>query len=101
MSGVYVGLDVVDGATTYGLDGLYVVGVHPNGPADRAGVRSGDVVSHVEGVSVKTKPELRRALDMAGVGRVAHVTLSRDVGGQSQRCDIVLSLQLVTGNGNR
>ncbi|MBV8222273.1 MAG: PDZ domain-containing protein [Candidatus Eremiobacteraeota bacterium] len=41
-----------------GRNGVWLVGrVHPGGPADRAGLRSGDVVTAVDGVSVQALEE--------------------------------------------
>lgn len=41
------------------LNGVYVIGLTPNGSASEAGIREGDIVKEVEGVKVKNVNELQ------------------------------------------
>ncbi len=47
-------------------DGLIISGLSDDGPADKAGLHSGDRILQVEGQSVETLPELFRAVWSAG-----------------------------------
>ncbi len=64
----YVGFLAYDKeiATFYGLDrletGVYVVNVDSNGPAYQAGIRSGDVITAVDGATVDTMVDFRRTV---------------------------------------
>jgi len=46
-----------------GAGGVFVRSVVPNGPADRSGIRPGDVILDVEGKAVSTGRQLFKALD--------------------------------------
>jgi hypothetical protein len=50
--------------------GLRIVGVNPGSPAERAGLRAGNVLTSVNGVRVGSQQDLLRALDNSG-GRVS------------------------------
>lgn len=52
--------------TTEALGHLLIAGVHDGGPADRAGVKAGDIVLRVEGASVRTLAEMYRRMWSAG-----------------------------------
>lgn len=58
--------------------GLSVRSVIPGGPADRAGVRVGDVVTEVEGHEANTPEHYERALDLIAPGAKVDVRIIRD-----------------------
>lgn len=73
-------------AAPFGIPGVVIAGVMPNLPAARAGLRGldrnagrlGDVIVAVDGKPVKTVAELAAALEKAGIGNTATVTIWRD-----------------------
>ncbi|MEX2454603.1 MAG: S1C family serine protease, partial [Rhodospirillaceae bacterium] len=72
-------------------DRLYVTGITPDGPGDRAGFRPGDAVLSIEGIPVDNLADLYRALWSAGnAGAEVRYTVLRD--------DDVLNLRVVTGD---
>jgi serine protease Do len=56
-----------------GLHGALVADVTPNGPAAKAGLRSGDVVTRVNGVDVASNVALTRQVASVQSGGVMHV----------------------------
>ncbi len=58
--------------------GPVVSQVTPGSPADRAGIRLGDVVIAVDGKAVQTAAQLRNLLALLPVGRVTRLDLRRD-----------------------
>ena len=57
--------------------GAIVANVTPGGPSDRAGLQSGDIVTSVNGVKVKTSSELTREVAKATAGDVLRLDLIR------------------------
>eukprot|EP00760_Papus_ankaliazontas_P019080 PhM_4_TR17869/c1_g1_i2/m.61712 len=115
-----IGLDVVE--SPMDPPGLIVVSAHPNGPAHRAGLRSGDVITYVDGHEVRTREDLRALLDAQravshqhpqqhhrmpycgssggnGSERCVPIHVLRDVGAP-QRIEIPLSLALTPNNNS-
>ena len=81
----FIGVEVVNAAPY----GAYVVGVEQNGPAANAGIVSGDAITKVNGVTIKSIAALTKAmgalhpgervaigLSAAGVDRVVHLKLA-------------------------
>jgi serine protease Do/serine protease DegQ len=70
-----------DIAKEYGLgeaSGALVAGVAPGSAAEKAGVRTGDVVTAVDGHGIRSAAELRRAIGMLRVGDKVELSLLRD-----------------------
>lgn len=66
-------------AEIYGLDsGVYVDSVTAGGPADRAGVRPGDVIVAANGRTVASLDDLTIARDEAGIGGALELTIWRE-----------------------
>jgi S1-C subfamily serine protease len=68
-------------------DGVEVVEVLPGGPAGAADVRPEDIVVAVDGVRVRSVPELKDRLDGDAVGRAVTLTVLR--GGDTRRRSVV------------
>ncbi len=65
-------------------DGIIIAGLSDGGPADLAGLKSGDIITQVEGQSVESLPELLRAVWSTGdAGVDISVTFERDYVQQS------------------
>lgn len=60
--------------------GALVASVFPGGPADRAGLRKGDVILSFDGHTVVSHDELPWVVSMAGVGRTVRIDVARDGG---------------------
>jgi len=66
--------------TQESADGLVIVGLSDDGPADLAGLHSGDLIQQVNGKSVTTLPELFRSVWATGdAGVEISVTYERDL----------------------
>jgi len=68
-------------AKSFGLrqaKGALINDVLKGGPADKAGIRQGDVITGFNGTEVKDPGHLQRLVAEAGVGKPVRVTVSRD-----------------------
>jgi len=74
-----------------GAGGVLVVRVDPDSPADRAGLKAGDVVTQIGDRAVERGSDLRRAVREADEGDTLHVTVSRR--GTSRELEIVLQVR--------
>jgi S1-C subfamily serine protease len=84
MRGNYLGVDLQemnsDLASYFGTDaksGVLVTRVERNSPAEKAGLRSGDVVTQFNGKKVSSADDLREALDDLEEGQDAKLTVLR------------------------
>lgn len=59
-------------------EGLYVVRVEEFSPAEKAGIRGGDLITHFDGKRVKTFEELQQLKNKKNEGDVVKVTVKRD-----------------------
>jgi membrane-associated protease RseP (regulator of RpoE activity) len=66
-------------------EGVLVTDVVPGSPADRAGLKVGDVVTDVGGKPVEDADDFRRALKAFGSGEVVLLSVSRDSRTESVR----------------
>ena len=68
-------------AQSFGLKqakGALVNDVIKGGPADKAGIRQGDVITALNGTEVKDPSHLQRQVAEAGIGKVAKISIFRD-----------------------
>ena len=77
----YLGISIVDVTAqiseTYGLpQGIYISSIEPGSGADKAGLEKEEIITAVNGRSVKTSEELRDYLDRYSVGETVTVTVS-------------------------
>jgi serine protease Do len=73
------------------LEGVIVAGVIPDGPAARAGIRAGDVITALDGRKVHDPTGLRYVTAELGAGVEATVGLYRDGAEQSARVTLTES----------
>jgi S1-C subfamily serine protease len=59
------------------VDGILVVRVIPNTPAERAGIRRGDVITTVNNQSIKDSAELQSIVDKTGLNKSLKLKLQR------------------------
>jgi len=91
----YLGVKIVSAAEAkqyYGLSidkGIYVAKIVAGSPADRTGIRVGDVIIKIDGEDVSTLGDLRRVLDKHKPGDEVTVELVRS--GQT----LILTAKLV------
>ncbi|HPX62035.1 MAG TPA: Do family serine endopeptidase [Deltaproteobacteria bacterium] len=71
------------------VKGVLINGVMKGGPADKAGVRQGDVVTHLAGTEVKDPAHLQRLVAEAGVGKPVDIKVYRE----GRAVDLAVSLQ--------
>lgn len=67
-------------------DGVLIVQVAPNSPAQRAGLRSGDIISKINNQSVKDSNSVQQAVDASSVG----ARLPMEVRRSGQNVDLVV-----------
>jgi S1-C subfamily serine protease len=76
-----VGLDVVRSSQGGGpARGAMVASVQPGGPAERAGLRRGDVIVAVAGSPIQGPAAMVAAVEKSGVGRPLALTVNRNGG---------------------
>ncbi|NJN29878.1 MAG: trypsin-like serine protease [Synechococcales cyanobacterium RM1_1_8] len=59
------------------VDGVLVVRVLPNTPAEKAGIRRGDVITQVAGKTVTSASELQAQVEQSGIGNALRMQLRR------------------------
>ena len=60
------------------MEGSLVGNVTPGGPADKAGIKRGDVITEVDGNKIKDSTQLRNVVAAVKPGTKLHITLLRD-----------------------
>ena len=90
-----------DIAKEFGLtesSGALVAGVAPGSAADRAGVKTGDIITSINGVSMKDAGELRNTIGMLRVGDKVEIGLLRDGKARKVNALIAERSELETAN---
>jgi serine protease Do len=75
-----------EGLTVEGDKGILIVRVMPNSPADRAGLRAGDVIQTVNGQTVTTPDQIQNAVEKTTVGNALPLTIQRN--GETSNLDV-------------
>ncbi|MEE8825785.1 MAG: trypsin-like peptidase domain-containing protein [Eubacteriales bacterium] len=79
-------------------EGVYVASVISGGPADKAGIKAGDIITSMDGTSVSTKEELINNLKYYAAGEQVEISLSR-INSQQNGFDKV-KVTVTLGNKN-
>ncbi len=61
-----------------GSSGVQVVSVNENGPADKAGIKAGDIIVGADGELISSGEELKNAIKEHGAGDKIHLTIVRN-----------------------
>ena len=80
-----------DLAGSLGLElpqGIVISDLHAQSPFADAGIRVGDVITHVDGLDVNTPAEMVFRMSVAGLGHTARITRLR--AGQSETIDVAM-----------
>jgi serine protease Do len=95
----YMGIQYIDGSnvspqeqTQLGLDkhaGVYVMSVVPNSGAEKAGIKKGDFITQINGVTVNSQPELQGEIARYHPGDNVNVMYSHD--GQTMTASVKLT----------
>jgi len=88
-------------AKEYGLSGssgALVTAVAPASSAERAGIKTGDIVTSVNGAAVKSQGELRNAIGLMRLGDKVEVGLLRD--GAARKVTAVIAERIETDIAN-
>lgn len=85
---------------TTSLDGAAIANVQPGSPAEKAGLRQGDVITAMNGRTVRSAAELRARLGLTPVGDRAELRIMR--GGSTRTINTQIAApQEVAGNGGQ
>ena len=83
--------DIAEGLGLKSTEGVLVADVSADGPADKAGMKAGDVILAVDGQSIKELKELPRLIADIDPGKVSDVTVWRD--GSRKSLDVKIGTQ--------
>ena len=72
-----------------GSGGAYVSSVKENGPAARAGIEAGDIITHIDGKPIEHWEDLPWYASIAGISRAVPLTVHR--GGKTRELDVMLA----------
>ena len=86
----YLGVEDAQTAAQLGVNayGVYVVEVVKGGPAERAGLQSGDRIVSIDGTEIGTKDDLGTLMQKHAAGDSLAITIAR--GGQMQTINVTL-----------
>ena len=90
--------EIADAMKLKGLSTGALVGeVEPNAPAAKAGIKTGDVITAVNGKKVNDPRELRLMIGSMAPGTTAHIEVNRE--GQNKTFDVLLGEMPATAAG--
>lgn len=79
---------------SYGIPmGVYVVSVSDTGAAYKAGIKQGDVITQLDGISVKTIEEVKEKVNNTKTGTTIKVTIMRSDDGSYKKKEVDVTLK--------
>jgi Do/DeqQ family serine protease len=69
--------EIASAIGTRRVEGAVVARVEPSSPADRAGLKAGDLVTAVNGAPVRSMAQLRNKIGLTRLGETLHLTVER------------------------
>lgn len=97
--GTELGVSIVDAKS----DGVEIEEVSPNGAAEKAGLKRGDLILEFDGERVRSARQLARLVRETAAGRTVKTTISRD--GRKQEVQLTLAdghdSRVIVGPGDR
>ncbi|MCW5605858.1 MAG: PDZ domain-containing protein, partial [Burkholderiales bacterium] len=91
--------DVAKKSAVSSLDGAVVTGVDPGSPAEKAGLRLGDIITRMNGRPIRTAAELRARLGLTPVGETAELRVIRDGAARTIKAQIAAPQEVSSGEG--
>jgi len=93
----YLGASFADVTSEYAKfyqmpEGVCVTSVIPGGPAEKAGLRQGDVITALDGMNIMTYDAMSERLDYYSAGEQVEVTYSRAVSGRYEEQKTTVTL---------
>jgi serine protease DegQ len=85
--------DLAEALSLDAKEGVVVNGVEPASPADKAGIKKGDVIVAFRGELIKSAQDLRNRIGLAAIGTDAPLTVLRD----GKRRDVIASIDAMPG----
>jgi serine protease Do len=79
--------------------GVLVSDVTPDGPASKAGIKRGDIITTIDGVKTNDTARLRNLVSLAGKGKKVRVEVRRD--GKDKSFEVTLGELPAEGDGAR
>ncbi len=68
--------------------GAVVTQVEPHSPADKAGLQSGDIITHINGKAVHDSADVHNAIGLLRIGEVVTLTVNRNGRSKTLRAEI-------------
>jgi serine protease Do/serine protease DegQ len=81
------------------LDGAVIAGVQPGSPAEKAGLREGDVITALGGRQIRSAAELRARLGLTSVGEEVELRFTRAGASRTVRVQIAAPQEQAEGDG--
>src|SRR5215469_6532797 len=82
--------DLAQAMNTPRVNGAVIAKVEPGSPADRAGIKTGDVVVGANGVAMHSATQLRNTIGLTRIGEEVNLTVER--GGREQSVGVKVEL---------
>ena len=78
-------------------EGIFIVRVMPNSPAEKAGLKAGDIITGIEGIEVKESSQVQRQVALREVGSELSLNIRRN----DQDIELPIQLGVLPSNPRR